>query len=456
MRAGYTFLLALAGCPFSGWPLLAHSGFRRLSLPCRAGLSCAAGAALISGWMTVFALLGIAWRPVVLVLMAAFVSYLLRFLLTSSEAAEEKAPARESRTGLAERLALVVMGVSVLAALAAAASASATSPDLLLFWGPKAQAFAAARTVDAALLREPHLEYLHPSYPPLVTNLYAFASIVAGRFAWGAATLVFPLAVGVMALALPGMLRRAAPRRIAWACAALVVSTFGLLGNELDVGGNGDPWLWVFEILGMATLVSDFAATRAGQLLAGLLLAGAVTAKIEGLPFALAAAAFFLLLRSKELKPGPAAAFLFLPSAVSLGAWLALGATRRIFYGYEQYGRFLDIHWGRLPPVLSEIGGALWSAGWALPYLLSLAALISAPRKSRLVLLPLGVSAVLTAFFVFIYLHGDINPEKWIEWSAGRVFSPITALLALASVCRRTAQIESPIPPSATDLINVP
>ncbi len=72
--------------------------------------------------------------------------------------------------------------------------------------------------------------------------------------------------------------------------------------------------------------------------------------------------------------------------------------------------------------------------------LLPLAALLSAPRKSRLVLLPLAVSAVLAVFFVFIYLHGDINPGNWIEWSAGRVFSPITALLVLASVCSRTAQ----------------
>ncbi len=438
MRAGYTFLLALAGCPLSGWPLLAHSGFRRLSLPCRAGLSCAAGAVLISGWMTVFALLGIAWRPVVLVLMAALVSYLLRFLLPS-EAAEKEAPARESRTGFAERLALVVMGVSVLAALAAAASTSATSPDLLLFWGPKAQAFAAARTVDAALLREPYLDYMHPSYPPLVTNLYAFASIVAGRFAWGAATLVFPLAVGVMALALPGMLRRAASPRIAWACSALVVSAFGFLGNEFDVGGNGDPWLWVFEILAMATLVGDFAATRAGQLLTGLCLAGAATAKIEGLPFALAAAAFFLLLRSKELKLGPAAALLVLPSVVSLGAWFAFGATRRINYGYEESGRYLDLHWDHLPLILSKIGGVLWSAGWALPYLLPLAALIAAPRKSRLILLPLAVSAALAAFLVFIYLHPDTDPGMWIEWSAGRVFFPIAALLTIAGLCRRTA-----------------
>ncbi len=128
-----------------------------------------------------------------------------------------------------------------------------------------------------------------------------------------------------------------------------------------------------------------------------------------------------------------------LPSAISLGTWFAFGASRRIFYGYEQYGRLLDIHRDLLPLVLSEIGGVLWSAGWALPYLLPLAALIAAPRKSRRILIPLGVSAALAIFFVFIYLHGD-NPGKWIVWSGGRVFSPITALLALASACKRIAR----------------
>jgi hypothetical protein len=387
--------------------------------------------------MTVFALVGLAWQPVVLLLLAALLSYALRFLLPSAAAAGKEAPAAESRTSLAEMFALVLAGISILAALAAAASASATSPDLLLFWGPKAQAFAAARTVDAAFLRDPLLGYMHPSYPPLVTNLYAFGSIVAGRFAWGAATLVFPLALGVLALSLPGTLRRAAPRLIARVSSALVLSALGFLGNELDVGGNGDPWLWVFETLAVAMLVGDGAATRDGQLLAGLLLAGAVTSKVEGLLFALVAAAFFFMLRRKEVEPGPAAALLLLPGAVSLGAWLAFGATRRIFYGYEQYGRFLDVHWDRLPLVLSEIGSVLWSAGWALPYLLPLAALIAAPWKSRRMLFPLGISSVLAAFFVFTYLHGDAGPREWIGWSAGRIFSPVVPLLAIAGVCRR-------------------
>lgn len=434
MRAGLVWILSLASCPLAAWPLLAHGSYRRFSLACRLGLAAAVGSVLISAWMTLLALAGLAWRTIPLVALAAATAFLLRFL-TEPEGARSLAPARRDPASLFEKLALAVTAAAVLAALAAAASAAATSPDLLMIWGAKAQAFAAARTANTSVLRDPLLDYLHVSYPPLVTNLYAFASMAAGRLAWGAATLTFPLCLAALGLALPGVLRSVAPRRFARAASALIVSAFGFLGNELDVAGNGDPWLWLFEVLAMALLVGGAATTASGQLLAGLLLAGAICAKVEGLPFALAAVALFLALRRKDIRIGSAAVRLLLPGAVCLGSWFAFGATRRLFYGYEQYGRFLDIHWERLGPVLADIARFLWRAGWALPWLLPVAALLLARRKTRLALLPIVVAAMLAVFLAFTYLHSP-DASLWIEWSAGRVFSPLLALLAIASLCR--------------------
>jgi hypothetical protein len=384
--------------------------------------------------MTLLALAGISWRTIPIVALAAATAFLLRFLTEPGEPVRPGPPGRDPAS-LPEKLALAVAAAAVLVALAATASAAATSPDLLLFWGPKAQAFAAARTVDTSLLRDPLLDYLHVSYPPLVTNLYAFASIAAGRLAWGAATLTFPLCLAALAVALPGVLRSVAPRRSAWAASALTLSALGFLGNELNVAGNGEPWLWLFETLAMALLVGDAATTASGQLLAGLLLAGAICAKVEGLPFALAAVALFLVIRRRDLRIGSAAARLLLPGGIGLAAWFAFGATRRLFYGYEQYGRFLDVHWERLGPVLADLGRLLWRPGWALPWLLPLAALLLTARKSRLALLPVVVTALLAVFFVFTYLHSP-DASLWIEWSGGRVFSPLPALLAIASLCR--------------------
>ncbi len=435
MKPGYLWISSFACLPLAGWPLLAHASYRSLSLPARIGLAFAAGAALLSGWMTALALAGFPWQPAVLVALAGATAFVLRLLL-SNERMAVHAPPSEGGAALLEKSALFLSALSILAAFFASASSAATSPDLILFWGPKAQAFAAARTIDASFLRDPTIVYMHPSYPPLVTNLLAFATQIAGRLPWGAATLTLPLLLAVLALALPGALRLAAPRRLAWASTALIVAALGYFGRAFGIAGNADPWLWTFEALAMAILIGPAALSGAGQLLAGLFFAGAVTAKVEGLLFALAAVALFLLLRRKEIRIGRAAAFLLLPGAVSLGAWFWFEASRHVYYGYEQYGRFLEIHWDRFPLVLSGIGHALWSAGWALPYLLPLAALLLVPSRHPLLWLPVGVSLALCAFSVFTYLHGDPDPSAWIGWSAGRIFSPIPVFLAIAAANR--------------------
>lgn len=439
MKAGYLWLSSFACLPLAGWPLLAHPGYRTLSLAARTGLAFAAGAALLSGWMTALALVGLPWQPAVLVALAGATAFALRLSLSNERTALETPPF-EGPAGLLEKSAVFLSVLSILAALVAAASSAATSADLILLWGAKAQAFAAARTIDASFLRDPSLVYMHPSYPPLVTNLQAFATQAAGRFAWGAATLTFPLLIAVLACSLPGALRLTASRRIAWAASALAVSALGFLGGELGVGGNADPWLWTFEALATAILIGPAARSGAGQLLAELLLAGTSAAKVEGLLFAAAAVTLFLMLRRREVRIGSAVAFLVIPSAVSLGSWFLFEATRHVFYGYEQYGRFLDVHWDRLSLVLSGIGHALWSAGWALPYLLPLAALLLAPARHRLLWLPVGVSLALCAFSVFTYLHGDPDPSGWISWSAGRIFSPVPVLLVIGAVGARPEQ----------------
>jgi hypothetical protein len=438
LKPGHLWLFTFACLPLAGLPLLAHPSYRRFSLPARIGLAFAVAAVLVSDWMTALALVGIRWQPFVLFALAGSTGFLLRFLLPDERAPVE-APQRMSTTRL-EKSALFLVGISLLAVFAATASSGATSPDLMLFWAPKAQAFAAARTIDAPFLRDLSLVYMHPSYPPLVTNLMAFATLVAGRFSWGAAMLTLPLLLGVLALALPGAIGLGAPRRLALAASALVVATLGYLGHALSIAGNGDPWLWAFEILTMAILIGPAALTRAGQLLTGLLLAGAVTAKVEGLLFALASVALFLLLRRKEIQIGRAIVLLMLPSALSLGAWFSFEAIRHVFFGYEQYGRFLEVHWERLPLVMLVISRASWSAGRALPYLLPLAALLLAPARTRLLWLPIGVSLVICLFSVFTYLHGDPDPSEWILWSAGRIFSTLPAFLAVAAVCRGTPE----------------
>jgi hypothetical protein len=126
-----------------------------------------------------------------------------------------------------------------------------------------------------------------------------------------------------------------------------------------------------------------------------------------------------------------------LPTAATLGAWFAFGATRRLFLGYSGYGRFLDLHLDRLGTVISAVAGSLAATGRALPWLVPLACLLLALPLGRRWMLPIGTAAALTAFFLFTYLHQADDPSLWISWSAARIFSPVAVLFSLTASLSR-------------------
>jgi hypothetical protein len=276
---------------------------------------------------------------------------------------------------------------------------------------------------------------MHPYYPPFVTNLFALSTTIAGSLPWDAATLTFPLLLAGLAVTLPSLLRGAERPWAPAPISAVIVSALALLGTEADVAGNADAFLWLFELVGIALLLAPRPIDAPRLLLAGLLLAGAATSKVEGLPFVLAAALFFLAGRGIQggaVKPG---VLLLAPTALSLGAWFWLGLSRKVFDRYGEYGSLLDLRWERLGLVASQIARAFWSAGWALPFLVPIAVLLLGPGGARR--LPIAVAATLALFLTATYLSPVPDPRLWIEWSASRTFAPIAALLALSAAAPR-------------------
>jgi hypothetical protein len=437
MTAGAIWLASLGLLPGAGAPLLAHPSFRRFSFATRAVLAGGVGAALVSFAMTVFTLAGVRWNVAVVTAAAALLAGALRLLLDREPDACPLAPVPAGR---ADVLAAGLAAVSVLAAFVATRAGAATSVDLVFFWGPKAEQFAAAHGVDTGYLREAYRQYMHPYYPPLVANLFAFASMTAGRFSWTAATWTFPLLLGALAIGLPGVLRAATPRTTALAASSLAVAALASLGILADIGGNGDMPLLFFETLAIALLLRPDSAGKSGELLAGLLLAGAATAKVEGLPFALAAAALYLVLRKGSASSRAWAGLrLLAPTAIALCAWFAFSLTRRLFSEYSEYGALFDIHPEHGSSIAAAIPRALYATGHGLPWLVPLLCLVAAGRLSRRAVLPLGVAAALAAFLVFTYLHLAEDPAQWIAWSANRVLAPVPVLFALAACGPRPA-----------------
>ena len=449
MRVAFAWIGTFLLFPLVGAPLLARPTFRRFPLGARVILSGAAGAAFVSFVMTAFALGRLRWSLPWTALAALLLAWLLSSLLHGGITPSR--PANGRRTP-AENLAVAFSALCVLAALAATLAGAATSIDLLFFWGPKAQQFGIARAVDVAFLADPSHGYMHAYYPPLVVNLEALATLAAGRFSWTAAMLTFPVLLGALALALPGVLRGVAPRPAAAAASALVVASLAVVGIRLDVAGNGDLPLLLFETLAMALLLRHDAAEPAVQLLAGLLLAGAAAAKVEGLAYLLAAVTLFLALEhAGPARSARAAARLLLPSFLALATWFAFGISRDLFYEYSEYGRFLDVHFEHGAQVLTALPRALFGAGWGLPYLIPLACVVAAGRPAHSAWLPLGTAAGLVLFLVFTYLHLADDPSDWIAWSGARVFMPVSMLLGLAfaataggAEASRQAQATSP------------
>ena len=442
---GATWVASLALAGLTGLPLLSHRAFSSFSLPARIVLAGAAGAVFVSFVMTAAVLVGIPWSVPWLVLAAAALGALLRLVVPQSRSVEMSNRQRAAWTFRHFDIstytlvaAYMLSAAAVAAALVATLAGAATSPDLFFFWGPKAQQFAIARTFDSAFMNDPLHHHMHPYYPPLVTNLGAFASMAAGRMSWTGATLTFPVLLGALAAGLPGTLSGRLGKARAAAISALTVSAIALLGIEADVAGNAEMTLLLFEALTIALLLSEEAAESSTQLLAGILIAGAAAAKVEGLPFAVTAIVLFFAIQPSARRDfGPAAARLFLPGAAMLAAWFAFGATRRIFFGYSGYGRFLDLHPDHIGVVFSAVGRSLASTGHALPWLVPLACLLLALPLSRRWLLPIGTAAVMTGFFLFTYIHRAEDPSLWISWSAPRIFSPIAMLFALAASLSR-------------------
>jgi len=452
MKGGYVWLACFAAFPLVGAPLLKHPAFRRFGFACRAVLAGGVGMVIVSWTMTVFAVAGVRWGPSLLLVSVA-VALTLRLALRSSspsplrgegrgeglsEPRSSPSPLRGEGRGegspATNLAALAITAVAILSAFAATLATRSTSLDLLLFWGPKAQQFAAARTIDAAFLSAPHLEYMHVYYPPLVTNVFAFGAMIVGRFPWGAATLTFPFLLASTAVGLAGVLAADARRPAALSTTALVVSALSLLGIHASVAGNAEPFLLFYETIALALLLTPVGRSSPGQLLAGLFLCGAAASKVEGLPFLAATVLLFFVVEPAARRAVVSTlARLIGPTVLSLGTWFAFGASHELFYGYRSYGRFFDVHWENFSNVLSGLGSALWNAGYGLPFLVPLLVLLATRGKTRRALLPLGVAVALAGFFTFTYLHGAADPKVWIGWSAARIFSPLTVLLALAA-----------------------
>ncbi len=418
---GALFLLALTAVPVMGWPA-ARRLTPNLTLPATLGVAGALGAILLCAAMFLLTGLGNRWSVPLLLTLAVTPALLVR--------RRRRDPGRVLDSG--ETAAVFAGGATVfgLAAVTfAVATARASAPDLLLFWGTKAQRFAQVRAIDTAFLQDPLHIWLHPDYPPLLVSLFAWAALVAGRFAWGAAMLSLPLFLGLALATFYGFARPAVGRRSAAEHTALMTPLLGLVMVATLMAGNADPLLLYFEVLTLSALV--FAGNQSDGLVAAAAgLTGAILTKVEGTAFVVLVVAAFVVLGSgtRRLR---SAILLGLPPFLALAGWIAFCRAHGLLDIYRPKERTV-VTAEHLPAILRLL---VVEAGYGVvfaPWIVVLVLLVWR-RTWRATAVPLFCAAGFTTFIVYMYMTSPADPTVWIRWSAGRLLLTLLACLAVAS-----------------------
>jgi hypothetical protein len=401
--------------------------------PAKLSAAYAAGAVALAVEAVVVALFGARWNVPAMLLLPALPAL---WLARRARRMGGPPPPPPLPRG-ASLFALAASALALLHLAARLATTEATSVDLLLFWGAKAIRFAQAETIDPVLLGDVFFSHARPFYPPLLPVVDAVAVTAAGELPWNAApwtTLIWLVAAALIVCEI--LARRHAgfaPLVTAfWVCA---------LAPSLAVsysGGNAETPLLLYISGAGAMLMAEQRADRASERwLAGLFLAGAVLAKVEGVVAgALLIAATALRDRlPASRRPLRALGPLVLPPLLAGGLWAYF--VMRFGLSLESPGRgtLFEIAPGRLGDVLASYGEGLEAGTSALSWGIALfLLLLAASRDAWRRILP-GVVAVVGTFLflLVVYLHEPRDPAERISWEVPRVTQPSLSLLILAA-----------------------
>lgn len=304
-------------------------------------------------------------------------------------------------------------------------TARETCADLLYIWAPKAIRFAHVGKVDAIFLGFPHYSLMHADYPPLLTLLFSFATLLAHRFSWWGAVLLTPLSLLATTLAFRAIARNAIGDVLADRYALVLAAMLACGFASGMVAGAADPTLVLYEVVAVTALT--FAPEdRGARLLAALCLGAAVFTKVEGALFAfVTVGAFVVCNRRLWLR----AFAMGIPTLVFFGSWFL----------WAKHHDLLDIYgWGKNPlhpEVASTVfRGTFQLAGYEAAYLPWIAPLVllGFGRNFRRAALPLLVAIGSIGYILFFYFH-NADPKWWIASSAMRVLLTPVACLAVAS-----------------------
>ncbi|HKO55949.1 MAG TPA: hypothetical protein VJ276_08730 [Thermoanaerobaculia bacterium] len=398
-----TFVIAIALLTLVGLVIRRVPSVAEMELPAQLAISFAAGMMITGTLMFAFSLAGISWTRVSLGMALAACAALGVWKRAAGKG--------KGWIGIALFVLLTLYGVM---------TARETCADLMYFWGPKGEKFYRAEKIDVEMLKFPHYFLMHPDYPPLLPEIYAWGSLVGHRFSqWGALALT-PLFLLATVLAFRGIAARKIGEELAGHYAVLMAAVLAYGFAAGMVAGAGDPPLLLFEVIALAALTFED-----DWRLAALGIAGAMFLKVEGTAFAAVLLACSVVTRRRVLPAIKAAA----PGIILLGAWIAFARHHGFLDAYGKSKSALHLH--LLGKVTSLTARQASYGAFYLPWLAALAPL-SSGRNWRRALLPLLAGIGVIVYTLYFYLH-DADPAWWIASSAERVLLTALACFVVAT-----------------------
>lgn len=395
-----TFVVAIALLTLAGLIVRRVPSVAAMELPAQLAISFAAGLLVTGTLMFAWSLVGIPWTRISLGVPL--------LILIACGLVKGNAQKGKGWIGIAIFVLLTTYGVL---------TARETCADLMYFWGPKGQRFYRAEKIDVDFLKFPHYYLMHPDYPPLLPEIYAWGSLAGHRFSYWGALALTPLFLLATVLAFRGIAARKLGEELAGRYAVLMAAILAYGFAAGMVAGAGDPPLLFFEVIALAAITFDD-----DWKLAALGIAGAMFLKVEGTAFAAVLIASYLVIRRRILV---AAA----PGIVLLGAWIAFAKHHDFLDAYGKSKSTLHLHLiGKVTALTAR------QASYGAFYLPWLAALgpIAIGRNRKRALLPLLTGLGVIAYTIYFYLH-DADPAWWIASSAERVLLTALACFVVAS-----------------------
>jgi hypothetical protein len=422
---GVLFLAAFAGLPLVGAAPILSGRWKGLPLGGAVASAAAVGAVILCAEMFALTVAGVPWTPGLL-LAAPAIAIAIVVARGRTAAVRVARPPADRSTPAALGL-LLIAGTAVALVAYAAMTARVTSSDLHLFWAAKGQRFGLEGRIDADFLGRADHQLMHSDYPPLWPCLYGFGTMLAGRFAWGAALATLPLFLALAVVAVASFARLRLGSLEAAGLAAAFASLFGFLLSDFMTAAGADPPLLFFETLALCLLV--FAREEPGAfLLAGIALAGAAWLKLEGIAFGwavIAAAAIAIRPMSRRQLAQLAA-----PPLIAYGTWVAFCRAHDLLETLGTH-RFL-VTAERLRTIVSGMLRAASMGSGYLPWIV-VALLFVLRRPGREAAAAVLVAALVAAFDGAFYLAASGDPSVWISMAGPRtLMTPLMALLLAA------------------------